>query len=92
MILPKQKNLLGLSSSSKDIKCVNSPFSSLLSSRVQNREYARPAPPTKASKSSPEIVQEQIELLMEMMPLRAKWAPVDKFVELSGITTLLQVS
>ncbi|CAH0756803.1 unnamed protein product [Diatraea saccharalis] len=46
-------------------------------------------PPYKASKSSPEEIQEQIELLASVA--WSRWSPVDELVELGGITLLLQV-
>ncbi|XP_063836773.1 protein mahjong [Ostrinia nubilalis] len=46
-------------------------------------------PPYKASKSSPEEIQEQIELLQSVA--WSRWAPVDELVELGGISLLLQV-
>ncbi|KAJ0169895.1 hypothetical protein K1T71_014501, partial [Dendrolimus kikuchii] len=46
-------------------------------------------PPYKASKSSPEEIQEQIELLQSVA--WSRWAPVEELVELGGISLLLQV-
>ncbi|XP_049883163.1 protein mahjong isoform X2 [Pectinophora gossypiella] len=46
-------------------------------------------PPYKASKSSPEEIQEQIELLQSVS--WSRWAPVDELVELGGVALLLQV-
>ncbi|XP_075989036.1 lisH and WD40 domain-containing protein mahjong [Anticarsia gemmatalis] len=46
-------------------------------------------PPYKASKSSPEEIQEQIELLQSVA--WSRWAPVDELVELGGVALLLQV-
>ncbi|CAH0599582.1 unnamed protein product [Chrysodeixis includens] len=46
-------------------------------------------PPYKASKSSPEEIQEQIELLASVA--WSRWAPVDELVELGGVCLLLQV-
>ncbi|KOB58216.1 Protein VPRBP [Operophtera brumata] len=46
-------------------------------------------PPYKASKSSSEEIQEQIELLQSVA--WSRWAPVDELVELGGIALLLQV-
>ncbi|XP_037299352.1 protein mahjong isoform X2 [Manduca sexta] len=49
-----------------------------------------PEPPSyKASKSSPEEIQEQIELLQSVA--WSRWAPVDELVELGGVSLLLQV-
>ncbi|XP_026725616.1 protein mahjong isoform X2 [Trichoplusia ni] len=46
-------------------------------------------PPYKASKSSPEEIQEQIELLAGVA--WSRWAPVDELLELGGVALLLQV-
>ncbi|CAH2062345.1 unnamed protein product, partial [Iphiclides podalirius] len=46
-------------------------------------------PPYKASKSSPEEIQEQIELLQSVA--WSRWAPVDELLELGGVALLLQV-
>lgn len=47
-------------------------------------------PPYKASKSSPEEVQEQIELVQSVACSR--WAAVDELLELGGVSLLLQVT
>nr|XP_049703892.1 protein mahjong isoform X3 [Helicoverpa armigera] len=46
-------------------------------------------PPYKASKSSPEEIQEQIELLQSVA--WSRWAAVDELLELGGVALLLQV-
>ncbi|XP_013146562.1 PREDICTED: protein mahjong isoform X2 [Papilio polytes] len=46
-------------------------------------------PPYKASKCSPEEIQEQIELLQSVA--WSRWAPVDELLELGGVALLLQV-
>ncbi|XP_045541107.1 protein mahjong isoform X1 [Papilio machaon] len=46
-------------------------------------------PPYKASKSSPEEIQEQIELLQSVA--WSRWPPVDELLELGGVALLLQV-
>ncbi|XP_063544053.1 protein mahjong [Cydia strobilella] len=56
--------------------------------RAQGDSVPEP-PPYKASKSSPEEIQEQIELLQSVA--WSRWAPVDELVELGGISLLLQV-
>lgn len=48
-------------------------------------------PSYKASKSTPEEVQEQVETLLQLMSFRASWAPVDGLLHLGGVTLLLQV-
>lgn len=44
-----------------------------------------------ACKSSPEEVQEQIDTLLQHMPFRGHWTPVDQLLKLGGITLLLKV-
>ncbi|XP_028028300.1 protein mahjong isoform X1 [Bombyx mandarina] len=46
-------------------------------------------PPYKASKSSPEEIQEQIELLQSVS--WSRWAPVDELLDLGGVSLLLKV-
>ncbi|CAH0556965.1 unnamed protein product [Brassicogethes aeneus] len=48
-------------------------------------------PGYKACKSSPEEIQQQIETLLNSMPFKSHWAPVDQFLKLGGITLLLKV-
>lgn len=42
-------------------------------------------------KSSPELIQEQTETLMELLPFRAHWLPVDELLKLGCITLLLKI-
>ena len=42
-------------------------------------------------KISPELVQENIEFMMEMMPVRQQWQPEATFIKLGGITLLTQL-
>lgn len=57
-----------------------------------NERTAMPSMPSyKAYKSSPEEVQQQIETLLQSMPFRAHWSPVDNFLKLGGITLLLKI-
>lgn len=44
-----------------------------------------------ACKSSPEEIQQQIEMLFQNMPFRSHWAPIDQFLKLGGITMLLKI-
>lgn len=48
-------------------------------------------PSYKACKSSPEEVQQQLETLLQLMPFRAHWQPVDQLMKLGGITLLLKI-
>ncbi|KAB0791614.1 hypothetical protein PPYR_03414 [Photinus pyralis] len=51
-----------------------------------------PAQPSyKACKSSPDEVQQQIETLLQLMPFRSHWQPVDYLHKLGGITLLLKI-
>jgi hypothetical protein len=49
-----------------------------------------------ASKQSRLVVQgciwDMIEVLIQRMPYRSRWTPVDNFVQLGGIATCLRVS
>ena len=36
-------------------------------------------------------VQENIDSMFELMPFRSKWAPVDHFIQLGGVTKCFQV-
>ncbi|XP_037077224.1 DDB1- and CUL4-associated factor 1-like [Pollicipes pollicipes] len=42
-------------------------------------------------KVTPEAVQENMETMMMLMPLRARWRPVNTLYKLGGIKTLLQI-
>ena len=44
-----------------------------------------------ATKYSVEVVQDNIELLLEALPLRARWESVASFQALGGISLLLQL-
>lgn len=48
-------------------------------------------PPYKACKLSPEEIQQNIELLLQHMPFRSHWAPVDHLLKLGDITLLLKI-
>ncbi|XP_076269885.1 lisH and WD40 domain-containing protein mahjong isoform X2 [Rhynchophorus ferrugineus] len=48
-------------------------------------------PPYKACKLSPEEIQQNIELLLQNMPFRCHWSPVDQLLKLGGVTLLLKV-
>lgn len=45
----------------------------------------------KPCKSSPEEVQQQIETLLQFMPFRTHWLPVENFLKLGAITLLLRI-
>lgn len=47
--------------------------------------------PYKATRYSVETVLENIETLLELMPLRVKWEPVDELLKLGGVPLLLQL-
>ncbi|OAD58169.1 DDB1- and CUL4-associated factor-like 1 [Eufriesea mexicana] len=48
-------------------------------------------PPYKAVKLSSEEVQAKVEILQELMSVRAVWPPVEELYRLGGITLLLQI-
>ncbi|XP_046399943.1 DDB1- and CUL4-associated factor 1 [Ischnura elegans] len=48
-------------------------------------------PPYKAMKWSSEEVQARVTTLLELMPMRAHWAPVEELLRLGGVTLLLQI-
>ncbi|PSN42103.1 DDB1- and CUL4-associated factor 1 [Blattella germanica] len=62
--------------------------------RTQFREtggHLEPTLPPAKVKSSPEEVQERVRQLLELMPFRSHWEPVDELLRLGGITLLLQI-
>jgi hypothetical protein len=42
-------------------------------------------------KSNPEEVQEQVRQLLDLLPFRSHWEPVEQLIRLGGITLLLQI-
>ena len=48
-------------------------------------------PAYKASKFPPEVIRDNIDLLLECSPLRMRWDPVSDFIRLGGIHMLLQL-
>lgn len=62
--------------------------------RTQFRETGgqlEPVLPPAKVKSSPEEVQEQVRQLLDLMPFRSQWEPVDQLIRLGGVTLLLQI-
>ncbi|KDR23940.1 protein mahjong [Zootermopsis nevadensis] len=62
--------------------------------RTQFRETGgqlEPGLPPAKVKSSPEEVQEQVQQLLDLMPFRSHWEPVDQLIRLGGVTLLLQI-
>ncbi|XP_076661247.1 lisH and WD40 domain-containing protein mahjong [Halictus rubicundus] len=56
------------------------------------RDTLQPSlPPYKACKLSSEEVQAKVEILQELMSVRAVWPPVEELHRLGGITLLLQI-
>ncbi|KAJ8918494.1 hypothetical protein NQ315_008192 [Exocentrus adspersus] len=64
-------------------------------SQLRPNERLAPALPSqpsyKAYKSSPEEIQQQIDMLFQNMPFRSHWAPIDQLLKLGGITLLLKI-
>ncbi|EFA04458.2 Protein mahjong-like Protein [Tribolium castaneum] len=60
-----------------------------------NEKMAQPPLPAQPSykpyKSSPEEVQQNVETLLQYMPFRCHWTPVDQLLKLGGITLLLKI-
>ncbi|CAH2000052.1 unnamed protein product [Acanthoscelides obtectus] len=50
-----------------------------------------PQPSYKACKSSPEEIQQQVDMLFQNMPYRSHWAPVDQLLKLGAVTLLLKI-
>ncbi|XP_055598270.1 protein mahjong, partial [Uranotaenia lowii] len=48
-------------------------------------------PVFKSVKNSPEVISDQIKTLQELLPMKARWAPVDEFLELGGVNLLLRI-
>lgn len=48
-------------------------------------------PDYKACKATPEDVQQKIDTLIQLLPFRAHWHPVDQLLKLGGITLLLKI-
>jgi len=44
-----------------------------------------------ATKFSPEVIQENVELLLECLPQRHNWRPVSNFMRLGGIHLLMEL-
>ncbi|XP_030755161.1 protein mahjong isoform X2 [Sitophilus oryzae] len=59
--------------------------------RPNDKPYLSALPPYKACKLSPEEIQQNIELLLQNMPFRCHWAPVDQLLKLGGVTLLLKI-
>ncbi|KAI0224040.1 DDB1- and CUL4-associated factor 1 [Lamellibrachia satsuma] len=49
------------------------------------------SPSYKACKLAPEVIQDNVELLLECLPLRMQWLPVAQLTRLGGITKLMQL-
>ena len=47
-------------------------------------------PAYKSAKFAPAQVSDQVETLLQLMPFRSRWQPVDNFIQLGGITTCLK--
>lgn len=48
-------------------------------------------PPYKALRFSYDIVMDHVESLLELMPIRINWKPVDELLKLQGVKLLLQL-
>ncbi|XP_015592149.1 protein mahjong [Cephus cinctus] len=59
--------------------------------RTERDTWQPSLPPYKACKLSSEEVQAKVEVLQELMHIRAVWSPVEELHRLGGITLLLQI-
>ncbi|XP_076666057.1 lisH and WD40 domain-containing protein mahjong isoform X3 [Andrena cerasifolii] len=59
--------------------------------RAERDTWQPSLPPYKACKLSSEEVQTKVEVLQELMSVRAVWPPVEELHRLGGITLLLQI-
>ncbi|KOC70220.1 Protein VPRBP [Habropoda laboriosa] len=59
--------------------------------RAERDTWQPSLPPYKACKLSSEEVQAKVEILQELMSVRAVWPPVEELYRLGGITLLLQI-
>lgn len=48
-------------------------------------------PVFKSVKNSPEVISDQIRTLQELLPMKARWSPVDEFLDLGGVNLLLRI-
>ncbi|XP_043216878.1 DDB1- and CUL4-associated factor 1-like isoform X3 [Amphibalanus amphitrite] len=77
------------------LKCYLEAHLVLKADELKHGSAAERSPPLSAGhlslKVTPESVQENMETLMTLMPLRARWRPVNTLYKLGGIKTLLQI-
>ncbi|KAK0076783.1 hypothetical protein PV325_004862 [Microctonus aethiopoides] len=59
--------------------------------RTERDTWQPSLPPYKACKLSSEEVQAKVEILQELMSVRAAWPPVEELYRLGGVTLLLQI-
>lgn len=59
--------------------------------KVQQLQSNSEMPTFKVCKATPESVAEQIETVLELLPFKSKWEPVDKLYDYGAITLLLRV-
>lgn len=45
----------------------------------------------KAARFSPDVIREHVEMLLELMPIRINWKPVDELIKLAGVKLLIQL-
>lgn len=67
--------------------------SSCTTSFSQNRNCANAVniPHYKAARYTAETITEYVENLLELMPLRINWKPVDEFIKLGGVKLLVSL-
>ncbi len=69
----------------------SSSFSSFNTSTAVKDSVSSNVPPYKAARYSYDIIMEHVEALLELMPIRINWKPVDELLKLSGVKLLIQL-
>lgn len=59
--------------------------------RQQNPTSTRSQAPFRALKNSPEIIDEQIMTLQELLPMKCNWNPVSEFLRHGGVTLFILI-
>lgn len=69
----------------------SSPFNSSSISKNSSSPSTNNVPPYKAARYSYDIIMEHVETLLELMPIRINWKPVDELLKLGGVKLLIQL-
>jgi len=55
------------------------------------KDMSTNVPPYKSQRYSYDVIMEHVETLLELMPIRINWKPVDELLKLSGVKLLIQL-